>query len=70
MMQVKDMIVILQEQCNPDDDIRIIGELELECMPEWWDDEKGDYGGVTGNATEIYSEDLHSHQFYLLAISE
>jgi hypothetical protein len=69
MMQVKDLIKKLQE-CNPDDSIIIIQEEELECMSEWWDDEKGEYGGVSGAATEIYSEDLHSHQFYLLGISE
>ena len=68
-MQVKDLIKKLQE-CNPDDRIKIIQEEELECMPEWWDDDKGEYGGVSGTATEIYSEDVHSHQWYLLGINE
>lgn len=68
-MKVKDLIKKLQN-CNPNDSIKIIQELELECMPEWWDDKKGEYGGVAGSATEIYSEDVHSHTFYLLAIGE
>lgn len=66
-MKVKDLITKLQE-CNPDARLELIQGEELECMPEWWDDNIGEYGGVCGNATEVYSEDLHSHQFYLLAI--
>ena len=68
-VEVKDLIKKLQK-CDSDDSIRIIQEEELECMSEWWDDEKGDYGEVSGLATEIYSEDLHSHTFYLLATKE
>ena len=51
--------------CNPKAKLKIIQEEELECMPEWWDDDKYE---VIGNATEIYSEDLYSHQTYLLVI--
>ncbi len=68
-MIVEDLIKNLQN-CNPTDKIVIIQEEELECMPEWWDDKKGKYGGVFGPATELFSEDLHSHQFYLLAIKK
>ena len=45
----------------------IIQEEELECMPEYWDD---DARGVIGKATELYSEDVHSHEIWLLAISK
>lgn len=62
IMNVKEAIKKL-EMCNPTSKLKIIQELELECMPEWWDS-----GKVKGEATEIYSEDVHSHQFYLLVI--
>lgn len=68
-MRVKELIEKLQK-CNPDAMLKIIQGEELECMPEWWDDKIGDYGSVSGLATEIYSEDLHSHQMYLLAIEK
>lgn len=64
MMKVKDLINNLQK-CNPNDKIRIIQGEELECMSEWWDDNNYTPGG---KATELFSEDLHSHQMYLLAI--
>jgi hypothetical protein len=66
-MNAKDLIETLQK-CNPDADIELIQEESLECIPEWWDDEIGDYGGVTDKVTELYSWDLYSHEFYLLAI--
>ena len=53
--------------CNPKAQLQIIQEEELECMPEFWDD---DERKVSGKATELYSEDLHSHEMYLLAIDE
>ena len=66
-MKVKDLIKIA-EKCNPEANLEIIQGEELECMPEWWDDQLGACGGVCGKATELYSYDLHSHQMYLLAI--
>ena len=63
-MKVKEIIKILQK-CSPEAELRIIQEEELECTPEWWDDKNNKVSGV---AKEIYSEDLHSHQMYLLAI--
>ena len=68
-MQVKDLIKNAQK-CNPDSRVIIIQGEELEAMPEWWDDNIGEYGGVYGPATEIFSFDLHSHQMYLLAIKK
>ncbi len=68
-MKVKDLIEELKK-CNPDAEIKIIQEEELECMPEWWDDSKGRYGDVRGPATKLYSEDLYSHETYLLAIED
>jgi hypothetical protein len=65
-MNVGDMIEQLQ-QCSHNAKIKIIEEKELECMPQWWDE---DNGKVAGNATIIYREDLHSHYFYVLAIRE
>lgn len=65
-MKVKELIEKAQN-LNPNDELRIIQEEELECMPELWDDEKNE---VSGNATKLYSEDLHSHEMYLLAISK
>ena len=65
-MTVKEAITKLQKQ-NSSDKLKIIQEEELECMPEWWDEEKRE---PSGEATEIFSEDLHSHQVYLLTISE
>lgn len=53
--------------CNPKAKLMIIQEEELECMPEWWDDEERK---VAGKATELYSYDLHSHEMYLLAIDK
>ena len=63
-MNVRKLKKILQK-LNPDDELKMIQEEELECMSEWWDDEKNE---VSGNATKIYSEDLYSHETYLLAI--
>ena len=63
-MTVEELMVKLAS-CNGKSKLTIIQEEELECMPEWWDDEKRK---VAGNATELYSEDLHSHEMYLLAI--
>ncbi len=63
-MTVKELMEISSE-CSPDAKLRIIQEEELECMPEFWDDEKQE---VSGKATKLYSEDLHSHEMYLLAI--
>ena len=63
-MKIKDIIRILQ-LCDMNAKLRLIQEEELECMPEWWDEENSK---VSGSATEIYSEDLHSHRMYLLAI--
>lgn len=68
-MTVKELIEKLSS-CNPNARLKIIQEEELECMPEWWDDKIGACGSVSGSATEIYSEDLHSHQMYLLAIEK
>ncbi len=65
-MTVKEIITILVE-CNPEAKLTIIQEEELECMPEWWDEDKGKVGR---KATEVYSHDLHSHQVYLLAINK
>ena len=65
-MTVKDLIKKLQE-VNPDAELQIIQEEELECMPELWDDEKSE---VSGNAIELFSEDVHSHRMYLLAVNE
>lgn len=65
-MTVKELIEKLSG-CNPTAKLRIIAEEELECMPELWDDEEQK---VSGKATELYSEDLHSHETYLLAIDD
>ncbi len=69
MTKVKDLIKKLQ-RLNPDAKLKLIQEEELECMPEWWDDTKGKYGRLSGAATEIYSDDIHSHRWYLLAIED
>ena len=66
-MKVAELISVLH-LCNPETELRIIQQEELECFPEWWDDNKGEYGGVISPATELYSEDVHSHRMYLLAI--
>ena len=63
-MTVKELMENLSE-CSPDAKLRIIQEEELECMPELWDDIKQE---VSGDATELYCEDLHSHGMYLLAV--
>lgn len=63
-MTVQEMIEKLSS-CDKNAKLAIIQEEELECMPEYWDDEGRK---VTGKATELYSEDLHSHEYYLLAI--
>ncbi len=63
-MTVEEAIEKLKK-CNPSAKLRLIQEEELECMPEWWDDEEYK---VKGNATKIYSEDLYSHETYLLVI--
>ncbi len=62
-MTVEEAIKKLQT-CNPKAKLKLIQEEELECT-EWWDDEKYK---VVGNATEIFSEDLYSHETYLLVI--
>lgn len=63
-MIVKELMAKLLS-CNGEAELRIIQEEELECMPEFWNDEERK---VNGKATELYSEDLHSHEIYLLAI--
>ena len=63
-MTVKEAMENLSE-CSPDARLHIVQEEELECMPQYWDDEKQE---VAGKAREIFSEDVHSHQMYLLAI--
>ena len=68
-MQVKDLIKELQK-CDPEDRIKLIQGEQLECEPDWWDKEKGDYGEVSGLATELYHEDLFSHDTYLLVIKD
>lgn len=65
-MTVKELIEILNH-VHPDSDIQIIQEEELECMPELWDDTNNK---VSNNVTKLYSEDLHSHEMYLLAINK
>ena len=64
-MTVKELIEALSD-CDSDAKIRIMQEEELECTPEWWNDDICKPGG---KATELFSEDLHSHYFYLLAIA-
>ena len=66
-MNVKGLIKLLQAYSNPDAKIRLIQGEELECMPEWWDEVENMPGG---KASELYSEDVHSHQWYLLAIED
>lgn len=63
-MTVEQCIERLQK-CSPDARLKIVGELTLECMPQWWDEENQK---VAGKATELYSEDLFSHTYYLLAV--
>lgn len=65
-MTVKELITKLLN-CDKEAKLRIIQEEELECMSEYWDDEKRK---VAGKATKLYSEDLYSHEFYLLAIEK
>ena len=65
-MTVNEMIIRLQK-CNPEATITIIQEETLECMPEWWDEEKQKVGG---RAIEVFSEDLYSHRVYLLAVGK
>lgn len=64
-MTVKELITILAT-CNEEAKLKIIQEEELECT-EYWDEEKQK---VTGKAIELYSEDLYSHEVYLLAINK
>jgi len=63
-MTVKELIAKLSN-CTQDARLKIIQEEDLECTPEYWDDKERK---VIGKATELYSEDLYSHEFYLLAI--
>ena len=63
-MTVKELELRLSN-CQKDAKLKIIQEEELECMPEIWDDEKKE---VCGKAKELFSEDCHSQQMYLLAI--
>ncbi len=63
-MTVEELMTKLAS-CNGKAKLRIIQEEELECFPEFWDDEEQK---VAGKATELYCEDLHSHGMYLLAI--
>ena len=65
-MIVEELMMKLSK-CNSKAKLRIIQEEELECMPEYWDDEEQK---VIGKATELYSEDLYSHEFYLLVIEK
>ncbi len=63
-MTVEELMAKLSS-CNPKAELQIIQEEELECMPSLWDDEERK---VSGKATELYSEDLYSHETYLLAV--
>ena len=63
-MTVEEAIEKLKK-CNPKAKLKIIQEELLECMDEWWDD---DECKVKEPATKIFSEDLYSHETYLLAI--
>ncbi len=65
-MKVKELALKLS-QVSPEAELKIIEEEELECMPELWDDEEHKVGGTSG-AIELYSEDLHSHEMFLLAV--
>lgn len=65
-MTVKELAAKLQN-CNEDAKIQIIQEEELECMPELWNSEEQKVGGTSG-AIELFSEDLHSHEMFLLAV--
>ena len=65
-MTVKELMAKLSS-CNENAKLQIIQEETLECTPEYWDDKENK---VTGKASELYSEDLYSHQFFLLAIEE
>lgn len=62
-MKVSELIEKLQK-CNNEDKIVIIQEETLECFPDYWDDKNYK---VRGDVTELFSVDLYSHQFYLLA---
>ncbi len=53
--------------CKLEAQIKIIQEEELECTPEIWNDEKQE---VVGKAVKLYSEDLYSHEVYLLAVDK
>lgn len=63
-MKVSELVRKLQK-CDSNAKLKIIQEEELECMPELWDDKES---RVCDDVTELFSEDLHSHQTYLLAI--
>ncbi|KKN01592.1 hypothetical protein LCGC14_1126270 [marine sediment metagenome] len=65
-MRVSELIIILK-RCAPDARILIMQEEELECMPEFWDDETR---SLNEKATKLYSEDLHSHEVYLFAVKD
>ena len=52
-------------KCAPSAKVRIIQEEELECMDDLWD---ADSGAVKPPVIKLHSEDLHSHEFFLLAI--
>jgi len=64
-MTVEELMAKLKN-CRKDAKLQIIQEEELECMPDLWNDEEHKVGGTSG-AIELYSEDCHSHEMYLLA---
>lgn len=69
-MKVKELIKKLQE-CDLEGEMKIAQGEELECCPEWWDGTLNDgCGDVAGEATKMYSEDIHSHEMYLLVIKD
>ena len=65
-MIVKELIEKLLT-CDPESKLSIIQEEELECMPEWWDDEER---RPAGGVIELFEVDSYSHGFYLLAIKK
>ena len=66
-MTIQELIEKLSSYSNKEAKLQLIQEEDLECMPELWDDEKHK---PSGKATEIYCEDVHSHNWYLLAIEK
>ena len=67
-MTVEELMAKCQN-VRKDAKLLIVEEDELECMPDLWNDEEHKVGGTSG-AIELYSEDCHSHEIYLLAINK